>query len=334
MRKERSLSIDPLELKIEITRACNLRCSFCYLGKGQEWLANRHMPVGDVLRWIDWCVDNDIPGVRFTGGEATMHPDIEMLCNYAHLQKRYVILNTNGMADPRLYDRLLVNDMRVSVPTLDAKRMDDLTGRIGVFQKKVSLLDRMAARKSVRVHMLTPLAPELVGNLEEFVLFLRERPRLKWLPLRLESSPDEPRPITRGQMQSLAEEMDDLMRRYPEQVPGIVLAVPFCSVTPTSLGARVFMGKKVCCGPYVALNVDFDGVMTTCFDRYQINEIGSMEAVRNSPELRPCRTLESLPAECHACEYVEQCAGGCTRPEGLVEHNGGRVDYLAGFVAG
>ena len=99
----------PFELKIEITRACNLRCSFCYLGKKQAWLANSHMPTDDVIRWIDWCVDNAIPGVRFTGGEATTHPDIKMLCNYAYLQKRWVILNTNAMADPALYDQLSIS---------------------------------------------------------------------------------------------------------------------------------------------------------------------------------------------------------------------------------
>jgi radical SAM protein with 4Fe4S-binding SPASM domain len=180
--------------------------------------------------------------------------------------------------------------------------------------------------------LLTPMALELIGKLVEFVLFLRERPRLKWLPSRLEPSPDEPRPITREQMQSLAEEMDDLMQRYPEQAPGIGLAVPFCSVTPSSLGVRVFMGKTVCCGPYAALNVNFDGVMATCFDRNKINEIGPLEAVRNSPELRPFRTLETLPSECQECDYVEQCLGGCTRPEGLVERNGGVVGYLPGFI--
>lgn len=334
MNIDAGLSIKPMELKIEITSACNLRCSFCYLGKEQEWLANRHMPVDDVIRWIDWCVDNDIPGVRFTGGEPTLYPDIEMLCNYAHLQKRYVILNTNAMAAPALYDRLLFHDIRVSVPTMDARRMDELTGRNGVLEKKVALLDLMATRKHVRTNMLTALTPELIGKLEEFTLFLRERPWVRWVPLRFESSPDEPRPLTRQQMQALAEEMDDLMQRYPEQAPGIALAIPFCSVTPTSLGARVFMGKNICCGPYVALNVNFDGGMTTCFDRCEIKEIGSLEAVINSPELRPFRTLETLPAECRECEYVEQCLGGCTRPEGLVEHNGGKVDYLAGYVGG
>lgn len=325
-------SITPHELKIEITRACNLQCTFCYLGREQSWLANRHMPMDDVMRWIDWCVDNGVPAVRFTGGEATMHPDIEVLCNYAHMRGRGVILNTNGMASPDLYDRLLFGDVRVSVPTLDARDMDEMTGRQGVLKKKVALLDRMAGRKRVRTHMLTAISPMLIGKLEQFALFLQERPWVRWIPLRLESSPDDPRPLSRGQLQAIAEEIDCLMQRYPGQVPGLALAVPFCAVEPASLGARVFIGKRACCGPYVALNVDFEGRMATCFDRVLVSASESLNAVRGCPEVRPYITHESLPPECRGCEHLHRCQGGCTRPEALVGHDGGLVDYLAGFV--
>ncbi len=332
MDQNKFAPITPFELKIEITRACNLKCSFCYLGREQAWLKNSHMPVDDVMRWIDWCVDNEIPGVRFTGGEATMHPDIEVLCNYAQLRGRLVILNTNAMAVPALYDRLLFHDLRVSLPTLDADHMDELTGGRGVLEKKIALLDRMESRKNVWTHILTAMSPTLSGKLEEFAVFLQERPWVRWLPLRLEASPDDPRPISRRQLQALAEEMDGLMRRFPQQAPGLFLAVPFCSVTPKSLGARVFVGKDKCCGPYMALNVNFDGELMACFDRVRISASDSLETVLNSNEMRPYITLETLPPECGRCEYVKRCLGGCTRPECLVGHNGGKVDYLAGFI--
>lgn len=87
------------------------------------------MPEEEVLRWIDWAVDNNMRYVRFTGGEAMMHPQIEMFCYYAYRLGRLIILNTNGMGDDKLYRKILrvVYDMRISMPTLDAVRMDKLT---------------------------------------------------------------------------------------------------------------------------------------------------------------------------------------------------------------
>lgn len=332
MSKDLGIPVNPFELKMEITRACNLRCSFCYLGDTELWRDDHHLSEDEVLRWIDWAVENNIPAVRFTGGEATLHPGIKLFCNYAYLQKRWIILNTNAMADERLYEDLIVHDLRVSVPSLDSERLDEMTGCSGVLGKKLSLIERTLSAGKRRVWMLTVMTPELIGKLEEFMRLLQASPGLMWLPLRYESSPSNPRPLTRSQMQALAEEMADLMDRYPDHARGIYTAAPFCSVTPTSLGARVFHGRGVNCGPYVALNVNFEGNLAACFGGCELFREGTLEEVKQSPKLHACCSLEALPRECRECQFVQRCAGGCRKPAGLVEHNGRYVDYLAGFV--
>jgi len=332
MNKDLGFPVNPIELKLEITRACNLRCSFCYLGDTELWRDDHHLSEDEVLRWIDWAVESDIPAVRFTGGEATMHPGIGLFCNYAYLQKRWIILNTNAMADASLYDELIVHDMRVSVPSLDSRRLDEMTGCSDVLEKKLSLIEQTLSAGKRRISMLTVMTPELIGKLEEFVKLLEASPGLLWLPLRYESSPSNPRPLTRSQMQALAEEMADLMDRYPDHAKGIYIAAPFCSVTPTSLGARVFHGRAINCGPYVALTVNFEGNLAACFGVCELFREGTMEDVKQSPKLHACCSLEALPLECRECEYVQRCAGGCRKPAGLVKHNGWYIDYLAGFV--
>lgn len=37
MSKDLGIRVNSFELKLEITRACNLRCSFCYLGDTEMW---------------------------------------------------------------------------------------------------------------------------------------------------------------------------------------------------------------------------------------------------------------------------------------------------------
>jgi len=327
------LSLKPRELKIEITDACNLNCAFCYLG-GKIRQGKKFMPDDEVLRWIDWTVENGIPGVRFTGGEATLHPRIEMFCYYAHLRGRYIILNTNGIGNTELYRKLfrVVNDVRISLPTLDVGHLDKLTGGTDALVKKRKVIDLALAMGVPRICLLTPLLPELHGTLDNFVHFVKTSPRLFWLPLRYESTPILPRPWTPADAQEFAEEMADLMDRYPEQAEGIFLAMPFCGVKPTALGARVFHGRTQDCGPFVALNVNARGRMQACFEVSEMDGVRSLAEIRNCPEIRACASVEALPAECRRCIYVARCAGGCRKPYGLVQHGDQWIDYMAGFL--
>ena len=328
--------LNPNELKIEITDACNLRCSFCYLGEKVKHFEPRFMPEEEVFHWIDWAVDNGIPGIRFTGGEAVLHPQIEMFCYYAHILGRYIILNTNGMADDSVYRKLipLVNDIRISLPTLDSERMDVLTGKSDVLKKKKKTIEMVIDKASCRVCLITPLIPDLHGKLEAFIQFCKDNPRLFWMPLRYEPTPLLPRPWTPSDAQCFAEEMDGLMEQYPEQIQGIYLATPFCSVKPTSLGARVFHGRAEDCGPFAALNIHVRGYMQACFDICKIDNCDSLSEVKDCPEISSCLSLAMLPVECSACGYVSRCAGGCRKSYGLVHYNGRLIDYLAGFLHG
>ncbi len=55
MTGELGFPVKPLELKLEISQACQLSCSFCYLGKTGLWRKKRFMPEEEVLSWIDWA---------------------------------------------------------------------------------------------------------------------------------------------------------------------------------------------------------------------------------------------------------------------------------------
>lgn len=324
--------LKPRELKIEITDACNLNCAFCYLS-GKVRQDGAYMQEKEVLRWIDWTVDNGIQGIRFTGGEATMHPRIELFCYYAHLCKRTIILNTNGMGEGELYRKLfrVVKDVRISLPTLDAAYLDKLTGGQDVLRHKREMIELALELGVPRIFLLTPLMPELHGTLEQYVRFAKRSPRLFWMPLRYESTPVLPRPWTRVDAQAFAEEMADLMDRYPDQAQGIFLAMPFCGVEPMELGARVFHGRTQDCGPFVALNVNARGRMQACFEVSEMEGFRSLEEIRNSPEIQACASVEALPENCRNCAYVVRCGGGCRKPYGLVQHGDRQIDYLAGY---
>ncbi|MBI5524044.1 MAG: radical SAM protein [Desulfarculus sp.] len=334
MTTDNPFACKPNEIKIEVTSACNLACSFCYKGEYVDAPA-RQAPEDQVLDWIDWAVDNQVPGVRFTGGEPTMHPAIKLFCNYAHLRGRRITLNTNGVSLASLYADLLrvVDGFCLSLPTLDAAKMDEICGRRGVLEKKLAFL-RQAVAQFRPVNLLTALLPETKSHLEEFLLLARQYPGVRWRPLRLKATPEQPRPWTRKDAQDFAQEVAALMDRYPEDVGGINLAAPFCAVEPMDLGARVFGGRVANCGPYHSLVVDLDGRLRSCYGVRDplATEPTTLAEVLGSQSLRNCAEPASLPDHCQACPHVGRCAGGCRNWSGLVEHQGKWVDYLAGFL--
>jgi radical SAM protein with 4Fe4S-binding SPASM domain len=326
-------SFQPRELKIEVTGACDLACSFCYQGLAVG-APGRHAPEDQVLGWIDWAVDNDIPMVRFTGGEPTLHPAIKVFCNYAHLRGRFIILNTNGLAPEGLYADLLrvVHHLHLSLPVLDPGRMDAICGARNVLSRKMALM-RQALEAGRGVGLLTALLPENKGRLEEFVLLAREHPGASWSPLRMEATPVMPRPWSRQDAGDFAREVAQLMELYPQDVKGIRLATPFCAVEPLSLGAKVFMGRAEQCGPYHSLVAGLDGRLRGCYCIQGTLETGTLAEIAGSQDLWNCAALASLPEECQACPHVARCGGGCRAWPGLVEHRGRWVDHLAGFIA-
>lgn len=334
MTNANPFACQPAEIKIELTGACNLACTFCYQGEaGPE--APRHAPEDQVLGWIDWAVDNGVRGVRFTGGEPTVHPAIKFFCNYAHLRGRFVTLNTNGVSPDGLYADLLrvVDFVCLSLPTLDHGRMDEITGRSGVLAKKLAFLDQALA-ECRPVALLTALLPENKGRLEGFVRLTQAHPGAIWSALRLKANPAAPRIWTRRDVQDFAVEVAGLMDRYPETARGIELAAPFCAVEPAELGARVFRGRLGQCGPYKSLAVGLDGGLRACYGAREILAPAPLPLadILAGEALRACAGPEALPADCRACPHLTRCGGGCRNWPGLVEHQGRQVDYLAGCL--
>lgn len=319
----------PRELKIEVTGACNLACAFCYQDQRPSNLA-RHAPEDQVLGWIDWAVDNGLPVVRFTGGEPTLHPGLPWLCNYAHLQGRRLIVNTNGLAPAALYASLLrvVDFFCLSLPLLDADRLDQVSGGRGVLAQKLAFL-RQALAAGAPVALLTPLLPENKGRLEAFARLAQAHPGAVWTPLRLKPTPRDPRPWTRQDAQDFAQEVAGLMERYPRQVTGIRWSLPFCAVEPLELGARVFQGRAEQCGPQRSLAVDLEGRLRACYGAREALAPAPLTEVLAVLGQRETATPPGLPPGCLACDHLARCAGGCRNPWGLVEHQGHWVDYLA-----
>jgi len=267
--------------------------------------------------------------VRFTGGEPTLHPDIADLCDMARFLGSLVILNTNGLTRFSTYERLLdsVNTIKLSVPTLDPTQCDRLTGVKGSLRKKLDFACA-ALERGVQVEFLTTMVPENLGHLEEFMRLANDHPGTRWVPLRVESSPQDSRPLSRREVQRFAEEFEALSKTWPD-VPRLRLGVPFCAVTPVELGARVFSGRGEDCGPFQSLAVTWDGELVACYScRKPIRPTGSLARALEGKAVKELTDTSRLARRCQSCPYLDRCMGGCASPHAQVPFEGGVVDYL------
>jgi len=123
-----------LNLRVAITRRCNLRCQYCH-GEGEEGKAGNkpEMAVDEIVRIVRIAVKLGISKVKLTGGEPLMRKDIaEIVRGIAEIPGLSDLsMTTNGTMLASLAKELRANGLRrvnISLPTVDGKVYSELTG--------------------------------------------------------------------------------------------------------------------------------------------------------------------------------------------------------------
>lgn len=92
----------PLNIDIELSAACNLRCPFCLITDSKYRRATKKnpkfMPLEWVIRIINQSAHIGVPALKFNWiGEPTLHPDFNLILRYAKAYKFHdILVNTNG----------------------------------------------------------------------------------------------------------------------------------------------------------------------------------------------------------------------------------------------
>lgn len=88
----------PLNVDIELSSACNLRCPFCFLSNPKHKQERRFMDLDLAIRVIDEAHKIGVPALKFNWrGESTLSPDFSRIVEYAaHFSFHDLLINTNG----------------------------------------------------------------------------------------------------------------------------------------------------------------------------------------------------------------------------------------------
>lgn len=124
-----------INLRLAVTRRCNLRCQYCH-GEGEEKhegnFANE-MTTGEIVRIVKIAVKMGISKVKLTGGEPLMREDItEIVKEIAAIPGvKDLSMTTNGTMLAPLAEELRKNGLKrvnINLPTINEETYNKLTG--------------------------------------------------------------------------------------------------------------------------------------------------------------------------------------------------------------
>jgi cyclic pyranopterin phosphate synthase len=124
-----------LNLRVALTKRCNLRCTYCH-GEGEEKLIDDsavEMAVDEIVRIVRIAVGLGISKVKLTGGEPLMRTDVvEIVREIAAIQGlEDLSITTNGTLLAPLAEELRANGLKrvnINLPILNEEAYNKLTG--------------------------------------------------------------------------------------------------------------------------------------------------------------------------------------------------------------
>jgi cyclic pyranopterin phosphate synthase len=123
------------ELRVSLTDRCSLRCTYCMPVDFDGWLPGPSLLTTDELMFVlETATDLGITGVRLTGGEPLLRPDVvDVVRRIIQLPKApEVSVTTNGLLLSQLAKPLReagLSRVNVSLDSLDRERFKRLTNR-------------------------------------------------------------------------------------------------------------------------------------------------------------------------------------------------------------
>ncbi len=305
----------PLITHVELTQACNLRCTHCFV----PVMARRSADELSVAQLHALFADLDAlgaPVIVLAGGEPMIRPDfLDILEGVAQhrLDARLCTNATLVTADnARAMVDAQVRCFSVSLDGPDAATHEHLRGP-GRFAHAIRGIEHLVAAGADDVHLRVTLTPHNIDRLADFAPLARSLgvSRVVFKPFRQsgEAGGADDHHIDRRVVVATAHEVQS---HWPGDAP----PADFFDGMPTPAPAFTQLIPAFgCVGGTTSATITFDGHVTGCGPTkssadWTLHEHGFAEAWRDAPTLRSWRVLDGNET-CSTCGNVASCRGGC-----------------------
>jgi radical SAM protein with 4Fe4S-binding SPASM domain len=145
----------PVHADINLTRACNLQCSYCHLATGRK--KQKELTSDELKSVIYDLVGLGCKSITFAGGEPFVRPDLPKIISYAlsFSQLDQVSLVTNGTVAPKKGNGWseFADDRLVVAVSIDAERLKMIHKPISSKGKWLTLLHRLDSFASLTANV-------------------------------------------------------------------------------------------------------------------------------------------------------------------------------------
>ncbi len=313
----------PMEIVIELTYRCNLRCVHCYAEASIE--REETMPMEKVCHILNTFSSLGTRLVEFTGGEPLMHPNISDILVKALNLFDLVSIITNGtlITDEiidiarRYKDKILFS---ITIYSHRPEIHDSITGVKGSFYRTVENLKRLI-NEGVLVRASVVITHINAGDLYKTVEFLYNM-GVKTITY----SPAYP--IGRGvdieqylssiDFEILGRQLNDIMRDFRDRL----------QILPEEV--LMFVLEHGCGTGWRTLIIDPTGNVKLCIFGGPV--LGNIFQQGVYEVLRRASRLYSMPPPsekvCGKCEYLSFCKGCYFRPYIVSRRLGRKCPYV------
>ncbi len=309
----------PYKVDVALTYGCNNQCSHCY--NEPDRLAMPSLPLADWHRILDRLGEIGIPHVIFTGGEATLHPDLPALIAYADQRGHIVGLNTNGR---RLVYRPFVQELaeaglnHVQVTLASCRpEIHNTAMQARSFEQTIHGIDNAL---SCGLHTITntTLTRQNMEHVEELIDFLYAR-GLRTFAMNgmiyAGGGTTHPDAISEAEMAPLLVRVRDYAA---ERGMHFLWYTPteYCRLSPLELE----LGAKRCNAGEYSICIEPNGDVLPCQSYYVSagnilydpwDQIWNSTLLRSFRERTEAPHIAGLPESCHDCPDLAICGSGC-----------------------
>ena len=303
----------PYRMDLALTYRCQNDCPHCYVGRPADF---PEMTTEQWKRVIDRCWELGIPHLTFTGGEATLRPDLVELLQYAEDVGLITGLQTNGrmLRDREYLDTLLLaglDHIQITLESHIPQIHDSMVGVEGAWQETVEGIKTVV---DADVYMMTntTMTTENVDGIKETIAFAASLgvPTFGCNSLIYSGSAvavgsgipeDELEPILeRVKVAAQANQMR-LIWYTPTK---------YCELDPVGME----LGIKGCTAARYNMCVEPNGNVIPCQSYFVAlgNILGDeWDAIWNHELARYLRNRDFMMETCHDCPDKILCGGGC-----------------------
>lgn len=153
----------PRRIYFQITRNCNLACSYCFI-KAEKGAPD--VPTEYVSKIAEFMGQNGLMEVRLTGGEPTVHPDFLDIMHKFKQEGVYVSVATNGLWNKRVRDTLFKEEHLWVICSVDGPKDIHEKYRPGTFDIIIKNLRTLKDKNpSSRIRLTTVLTRENMNHI-------------------------------------------------------------------------------------------------------------------------------------------------------------------------